>query len=65
MERATTSLKAKSLDSGDKILAKAVAFKIAHSLRQQVRRGKIANAGKRGNVRMWGLLVSKGGERLF
>jgi hypothetical protein len=48
-------LNAKGLDAGDKVLAKAVAYKIVHSLRQQHRRGKIADAGKRGNVRIWAL----------
>lgn len=54
-ELAQAILTAKGLDAGDKVLCKAVAFKIIHSLRQQVRRGKIADAGKRGNVRMWAL----------
>ena len=46
---------AKGLETGDKVLAKAIAYKIIHSLRQQERRGKLANAGKRGNVRLWTL----------
>lgn len=54
-ELAQAILKAKGLDVGDKVLAKAVAFKIIHSLRQQVRRGKLADAGKRRNVRVWAL----------
>ena len=48
-------MKAKGLETGDKVLAKAIAYKIIHSLRQQERRGKLADAGKRGNVRVWGL----------
>ena len=46
---------AKGLETGDKVLAKAIAYKIIHSLRQQERRGKLADAGKRANVRVWGL----------
>ena len=48
-------MKAKGLETGDKVLAKAIAYKIIHSLRQQERRGKLADAGKRGNVRVWAL----------
>src|SRR5665213_297454 len=54
-EIAQAIMTAKGLDPGDKVLAKAIAFKILHSLRQQVRRGKLADAGKRRNVRVWGL----------
>jgi hypothetical protein len=39
---------AKVLDAGDQVPAKAVTYKIIHSLRQQCPRGKIADAGKRG-----------------
>ena len=46
---------AKGLETGDKVLAKAIAYKIIHSLRQQVRRGKLTDAGKRANVRVWAL----------
>jgi hypothetical protein len=45
---------AKGMDPNDKVLAKAIACRMIHSLRQQCRRGKLADAGKRGAVRMWG-----------
>jgi hypothetical protein len=46
---------AKGLETGDKVMAKAVAYKIVHSLRQQCRRGLIVDAGKSKNVRVWAL----------
>jgi hypothetical protein len=48
-------LAAKGLDGGDKVLAKAIAFRMIHALRQQVRRGTLADVGKRANVRVWAL----------
>jgi hypothetical protein len=46
---------AKGLETGDKVMAKAIAYKIVHSLRQQCRRGNLADGGKKGNVRVWAL----------
>jgi hypothetical protein len=35
---------AKGLDTGDKVLAKAIAFRMIHALRQQCRRGKLVGS---------------------
>ena len=46
---------AKGLDTGDKVLAKARAFRMIHALRQQCWRAKLTDAGKRSNVRVWAM----------
>jgi hypothetical protein len=46
---------AKGLDVGDKVLAKAVAAQLIHSLRMQASRGKIERIGKKGAALMWRL----------
>jgi hypothetical protein len=46
---------AKDLGTGDKVLAKAVAFRMIRALRQQCRRAKLVDAGKRRGVRVWAL----------
>jgi hypothetical protein len=43
-----TSSRPKGLDTGDKVLAKAVAAQLIHSLRMQALRAKIARDGKNG-----------------
>ncbi len=48
-------LKSKGLDANDKVLAKAVSYKIIHALRQRQRRGLLVDAGKWKNVRVWAL----------
>ena len=54
-ELALAVMKAKGLEQGDKVLAKAIAARLIHALRQQCRRGIISGDGKRGNVRIWSL----------
>ena len=54
-ELALAVMKAKGLEQGDKVLAKAIAARLIHALRQQWRRGIISGDGKRGNVRIWSL----------
>ena len=46
---------AKGLDTGDKILAKAVAARLIHALRQQCRRGLIDGTEKHLGARIWTL----------
>lgn len=43
----------KGLDTGDKVLAKAVANNLIHSLRMQAARGRIVMDGKRKGVCVW------------
>ena len=52
-ELAIHIMKHKGLDAGDKVLAKAIAYRLIHALRMQWRRGLIQDGGKRGNVRVW------------
>jgi hypothetical protein len=46
---------AKGLDTGDKVLAKAVAGRLIHALRQQCRRGLIDGTEKQFGARVWAL----------
>lgn len=46
---------AKGLDVGDKVLAKAIAGRLIHSLRQQCRRGRLIGETKIRGVRVWQL----------
>jgi hypothetical protein len=46
---------AKGLDTGDKVLAKAVAGRLIHALRQQCRRGLIDGTEKHSGTRVWAL----------
>ena len=39
----------------DNELRKAIAYRIVQALRMQAKRGKIGDAGKRGNARLWAL----------
>jgi hypothetical protein len=54
-------MKRKRLDTGDKVLAKAIAYRMIHALRMQCHRGKIADAGKRRNVRIWAMPCASSG----
>lgn len=45
----------KGLDTGDKVLASAVALRLVNSLNKQLIIGKIASPGKKGGVRVWTL----------
>lgn len=58
-EIAFAVMKAKGLNAGDKVLAKAVCYRLIHALRMQCHRGKIADGGKRRGVRVWALPESK------
>ncbi len=48
-------MRRKGLDTGDKVLAKAVANNLIHSLRMQAARGRIVMEGKRKGVCVWRL----------
>ncbi|HEX8168896.1 MAG TPA: hypothetical protein VF601_24295 [Beijerinckiaceae bacterium] len=48
-------MQAKGLDAGDKVLAKALASRLIHALRQQCRRGLLKGDEKRAGVRVWAL----------
>jgi hypothetical protein len=45
----------KGVDTGDKVLAKAVAAQLIHSLWMQANRGKILRDGKKGTALLWKL----------
>jgi len=48
-------MKAKGLDAGDKVLAKAIGNRLIHALRMQAQRGAIQCTGKRHGVSVWRL----------
>jgi hypothetical protein len=51
----------KNLDTGDKVLASAMASRMIHALRMQERRGRIVNAGERvKGARVWALPSVRG-----
>lgn len=52
------AMQAKGLDTGDKPLATAIAFRVVQALRMQEKRGKITGAGKSNGRRIWALPVS-------
>jgi hypothetical protein len=54
-ELALAVMASKCLDTGDKVLAKAVAAQLIHQLRMQASRGKIIRDGKRGTALAWRL----------
>jgi hypothetical protein len=54
-ELAIFVMESKGLDTGDKVLAKAVASQLIHSLRMQASRGRIVRAGKKGTAIVWRL----------
>jgi hypothetical protein len=45
----------KGLDTGDKVLAHAMAQRMIHALRQQWRRGQLQDGGKISGARVWAL----------
>jgi hypothetical protein len=49
------ALTAKGLDTGDKVLAHALASRMIHALRQQWRRGLLTGEGKVKGARVWAL----------
>lgn len=52
-ELALCVMASKGLDTGDRVLARAMAGRLIHALRMQVRRGKVRDAGKAKGVRIW------------
>ena len=54
-ELALAVMESKGLDTGDKVLAKAVAAQLIHQLRMQNSREKIIRDGKRGSALVWRL----------
>jgi hypothetical protein len=54
-ELALAVMAAKGLDTGDKVLAKAVGYRLIHVLRLQARGGKIVGVGKHKAARVWRL----------
>lgn len=58
-ELATYVMKAKGLDVGDKILAKAVAQRLIHPLRMQLAQGKLVTHGTRQAAFVWGSPASR------
>ena len=55
-------MKAKGLDTGDKVLAKAIAARLIHALRMQAKMGNIRLAGKRHGVSVWALNGGTNGQ---
>ena len=54
-ELAQAIMAAKGLDTGDKVLAKGVAYRLIHVLRIQARNGKIVGMGRYKAARVWRL----------
>jgi len=54
-ELALAMMKAKGMDLGDGVLAKAIGHRLIHSLRMQEQRGRVKRAGKRHGVAVWRL----------
>ena len=54
-ELALAVMAAKGLEAGDKVLAKAVAYRLIHVLRLQARGGKIVGIGRHKAARIWRL----------
>lgn len=54
-ELALHVMASKGLDTGDKVLAKAVANQLIHALRMQNSRGRIVRDGKKGTALVWRL----------
>jgi hypothetical protein len=48
-------MKAKDMDLGDSVLAKAIGNRLIHSLRMQEQGGKVRRDGKRHGVSVWRL----------
>jgi hypothetical protein len=57
-ELALHVMAAKGLDTGDKVLARAMAMRLIHALRMQWRRGMISGGGKVKGARVWQLRES-------
>lgn len=57
-ELALHVMKAKGLDTGDKVMAKGIGSTLIHALRMQAQRGKLVRDGKRVGVIVWQLPIS-------
>lgn len=55
VELAQRIIVAKGFDTGNHILRKAIAFRLVHALRLALQARKLADAGRRKNVRVWKL----------
>jgi hypothetical protein len=58
-ELALHAMAAKGIDTGDKVLAHAMASRLIHALRMQWRTGKLADAGRVKGARIWRLGMSE------
>jgi hypothetical protein len=54
-ELAMAVMASKNLDTGDKVLARAVAAQLIQQLRMQCSRGKLLRTGKKGTALVWKL----------
>jgi len=54
-ELALHVMASKGLDTGDKVLAHAMAQRMIHALRQQWRRGQLQDGGKISGARVWAI----------
>ncbi len=54
-ELAQHIMEAKGIDTGDKVMTKAIGSRLIHSLRMQALRGKLVIEGKRVGVMVWHL----------
>jgi hypothetical protein len=50
-------MKAKGMDLGDSVLAKAIGHRLIHSLRMQEQRGRVKREGKQKGVSIWRLPI--------
>jgi len=56
-------LNAKGLDASDKVLAKAISYRLIHALRIQARSGKILGVGREKAARIWQLPLPNQSDR--
>ena len=52
-ELAVRVIRAKGMNEADRLLRRALAYKIVNALGKQVQRGALENAGRRAGVRVW------------
>jgi hypothetical protein len=52
-ELALAAIRAKGMDENDRVLRKAIGFRIVQAMLRQELRGRLARAGKRKGVRVW------------
>lgn len=63
LQLAERAMAATGLDPTDRVLARSIHLKLVHALRQQHRRGKLADAGRLRGSRVWALNPSAGEPR--